>query len=131
MITGYERFEIPDKNKDHSFTVDVNWDEQDKATNECKMLRFTFPNGDEALVEREHLMAVLFAIGDDDQQRKLIPQKIQVIRKYQTVLGIKATKDIKAGEMINVPVDIPLPPIEDEIMGEARRLVGTGVIKQL
>ena len=60
-------------------------------------------------------------MGTEEQQRKMIPQKISEARYLRTTLGIKATKDIRKGEMINVPVELKLPSIEQEIIGEIKK----------
>lgn len=128
MITDYEKFRMQDENGKNDFFVEVNWKPDDPETSDCKILKVTFSNGSEAFVKKEYLNAMLFAIGTAAEQRDLLPQKIVTARKYQTVLGIKAKKNIKAGEMINVQVDIPLPDIEQDIIGEAKRLARTSTI---
>lgn len=67
------------------------------------------PGGKTAVVRREHLHAVLFAIGTEEDQRNLVPQHLTTVRNYETILGITATKDIRKGEKINVSVKIPIP----------------------
>lgn len=116
MISKYEKFRILDQNKEKDLLVEVNWEPRDPKINKCQVLRFIYPNGDEALVKREDLMSILFVMGSPDDQRNLIPHKMTQMKKYQTMLGITATKDIHKGEKINFQVDIPLPPIEDEVI---------------
>lgn len=111
-----------DKSKKNDFFAEVNWKQDDKATNECKVIKFTFPNGDECLVDRDHLNQMLFAIGTPEDQRKMIPQEIEMVHWRRTVLGIKATKDIHAGEMINFPIEISFPcTLAQEIVGEKHK----------
>ena len=129
MLEGYEKIEIPDEDGDNPLVCEVNWSPKDKRTNGCKVLRFTFPDGTESYVKREYLNSILFAIGREEDQRNLIPNRVQTIRKYQTMLSITAKKDVRKGEQIFVNVDIPLPPIEKEIYEEAKRQASRMVLK--
>lgn len=126
MISHHEKFELPDQNKAHNFHLEVNWNTNDPITNECKVVKFTFPDGKQAFVRREHLHSILFAIGRLEDQGKLIPQKQETIRNIETVLGIKASKHIEKGEMINVRVKIPIPLSQQETIGSAPK--GTQLI---
>lgn len=109
MIENYEKFRILDENKTNEFYAEVNWDSEDKKSNNCKLIRFTFPDGKTSVVKTSLLNELLFTIGDPEAQRKLIPQTIETVHKYTTVLGIKATKNIEKGEMINFPVSLSVP----------------------
>lgn len=109
-----------DQGKEHDFFMEVNWNPKDKKTNECQVVRFTFPDGSESYIKREHLHSVLFAIGKREDQINMVPQKTETIRNYETVLGIKATKHIEKGETINVRVKIPMP-----IPGTRQEFIGS------
>lgn len=111
-----------DKAKQHDFFAEVNWEPENKESNESKLVKFTFPNGDTCLVERDHLNQMLFAIGTEEDQRKMIPQELETVHWRRTVLGLKATKDIRAGEMINFPIEISFPcTLAQEIIGEKHK----------
>lgn len=120
MIDRHLKFKLPDENKEKEFTMEVNWDLKDSKTNECKIVKFTFPNGDVAMVKKEYLHAALFAIGKREEQMKMIPQKDISVKWYETVIGIKATKDIHKGEMINIPIKLSLPTREEEAIAELK-----------
>ena len=128
MLENYEKFLIPDLSKKHNFTIEVNWNSEDEKTNQCKVLKCTFPNGDQVFIDKKHLLELLFAIGSPEEQRSMIPQKIQRTRLYQTMIGVRAKKDIKQGEMINFPVRITLPTFEQEAIAE---LIPAGVRNQI
>jgi hypothetical protein len=119
MIKGHEKFRIPDQAKVGDFFAEVNWNPKDPKTNDCKFVRFTFPDGSSATVDRDHLHAILFAIGNEEQQRKLIPKVDRTVRKYETVVSVKATKDIRKGEEITFPLSLNLPEITEEKIGTA------------
>lgn len=121
MILTHEKLRIPDENKEKDFFVEVNWNPHDRKTNRCKLLRFIFPNGDEAIVKREHFHAILFTISEQAEQRKMVPQTITRIRNYETILGITATKKIERGEKINVHVKIPIPLTQDDVLVGSKR----------
>lgn len=121
MIKDHEKFKIPDENKRNEMVFEVNWAPNDSRTNECKMIKATFPDGTEQLIRREHLHAILFAISDEAGQRKLIPQTISNSRWYETVVGVTAKRDIKKGEEITFPIKLSLPTFEQEVIGEMKR----------
>jgi len=126
MITEYNKLQLEDEAGKNNLIIEVNY-KDDPEVNECKMLKLTYPDGKQAFIKREHFLSFLFVIGREEDQRKMIPKKLITIRKYQTMLGITATRNIKKGERINVTVDIPLPPIEQEIIGEAKRQLKRGL----
>lgn len=109
MLRTHEKLRLSDLNKENDLLIEVNWDMKDKKSNDCQLLRFHYPNGAVATIKREDFNAILFLIGTPSQQRDLVPQKVTTIRNIETTLGIKATKNIQKGEMINVPVKIPVP----------------------
>ena len=118
MIKTYEKFRIVDLAGKPAVEIEVNWELNNTEMNECKVLKFNYPDGTVSYVKRELLNQLLFAIGTPEEQRKLIPQKLTKVRWYETILGVKATKDIRKGEMINFPIKISLPPIEEEVISE-------------
>lgn len=100
MIINYEKFRIHDEHHENDFFMEVNWEKTNKKINDCKVVRFTFSNGDIAYVKREYLLALIFAIGQSEDQIKLIPQKLSTVRWHETLWEIKATKNIEKGEKI-------------------------------
>ena len=120
MIEKYDKFRISDLNKEKDFFVEVNY-KDDPEINQCKILKITFPNKDVAYIKRDQLMAFLFAIGRPEDQRKMIPQTIRRTRWYETVIGVKATKDIRKGEMMNFPIKISLPDVSEEVISEIKK----------
>lgn len=122
MLKSHEKFRMIDENKQNEFFIEVNRNPKDKTSNDCQLIIFVHPDGTETTIKREHVMSMVFAMGTEEQQRNLIPQRITETRFYKTVLGIKATKDIAKGEMINVPVQIPLPPVQREVVGSIKQV---------
>lgn len=99
------------------FIAEVNWNEED-GIKDCKVIRFTFPDGTQSVIKREHLHEILFSIGTEEQQRELIPQIQTEVEWYETVVGVKATKNIAKGEMMNFPIKISLPARKKEVIGK-------------
>jgi len=130
MLQEFNIFNFTDKSgKGNKLTAEVNW-----ATNEdiknCKTIRFNL-NGEECFVDRNELNTFLFSIGTDEDQVKMIPQRLTTTRHYETILTIKAMNDIKKGESINVPVSIKLPSQEKEVISEiASKLKNVKVLKK-
>lgn len=117
MIDGHEIFRVPDESKTHEFKIEVNWEPKNPKINDCKLLRFIFPNGEVALVKKEHLNAILFVLGTADEQKRLIPRVERRSRWYETVVSVKAKKDIRRGEEITFPIKLSLPAFEEEVLG--------------
>lgn len=130
MIEGHEKFRLPDKSgKDKHLLIEVNWKPDDEKTNRCQVLKLTYPDGTEAFIDKSHFHAIMFAIGNPEEQTKLIPQKVETVHWRKTVLGIKALKDIRKGEMINFPIEISFPcGLAKEIIGEAKRSANKGLL---
>ena len=104
MLTEHEKWKLGD-----GFFCEVNWNPENELTNNCQVFKFTLPNDEVFYVERKHLLEILFACGKSEDQQKMIPQTLETIHHYKTILGIKATKDIGKGEMMNFPVELSVP----------------------
>ncbi len=66
----------------------------------------------EAVVSREQLWAIMFMFGSAAEQEKLISpfvKQTQVL-KFFRIVGVTAQKDIRKGEMLNVPLEFTLNP---------------------
>lgn len=115
MIKTHQKFKLPDENKGNHVIVEVNWNDDPKVK-DCQMIKI----GD-AVVKKEHLMAILFTIGNGEEQMKMVPYRVQHNRHYETMVGVTATKDIRKGEKINFPIKLTLPTYEEEIWGDDRK----------
>lgn len=104
MIEDYQKFRIPDSNGKNHIEAEVNWEE---GQNKCEMIKLTFADGKKAFIKRKDLAEILFAIGDRETQMSLTPQKITTVHHVRTILGIQAKKDIRKGEMVNFPIEVP------------------------
>ena len=117
MIQGYEKFRIEDKAGRNDFFIEVNYDDN-KETKDCKTLKVTFKGGEVAYVKRDHFLAMIFAIGRPEDQVKLIPQKIIRKRRFEGMVQMTATKDIKEGEKIISTCYHDLPDLVEEVIGD-------------
>lgn len=130
MIDGHEKFRMEDIDKKAEWFLEVNWNEKDEKTNNCKVLRITHPDKTESFIKKEHLNAVLFAIGNAAEQREMIPQVVTKTKHYSTVVSVKATKDIRKGEEVTFPIELTLPADKQEKIGTAPKpkhhIIGTG-----
>ena len=126
MISTHEKFVMEDLSRENTWFMEVNW-EDDKKTRDCQVVKITFPNGDTAYTKKDHLYSVLFAIGNPRQQSEIIPQKLSRNRWFETILSVKAKKDIAKGENITFPVKLSLPMVEEEIISR-EKVRDTGLI---
>ena len=125
MLETHEKFRIIDKNnRSTGVILEVNWNPDDEKTNKCQVIKMTYDNK-EYFVDRNLFLEFVFAIGRPEDQQKMVPQKIYNVKWYETVLGITATKDIKKGEKINVPIKLTLPAHEQDTISDVRRPSGS------
>jgi len=122
MINTHEKFRLFNKigktNQDDLF-AEVNWND-DPAIKDCQVVKFTL--GDkQAVVDKKYLNSMLFAIGTADEQIKMIPQTIRRSKWYETIISVKAKKDIHKGENITFPLKITLPSVEQEAIAEIKK----------
>ena len=120
MITEYEKFNLVDANdRKTGVTMEVNWD-KDPEKNECKIIKMTLPDKSTHYIKRDMFNAFLFAIGKEEDQRKMIPQKITRSKWYETVVSVTTTKDIKKGEKLTFPLKLTLPDERREAIEEVK-----------
>lgn len=117
MIKTYDKQRLIDENKKNDVFVEVNWNKQKTP---CEFVRFTL-GGKEAIVKKEYLLLFLFQIGNEDEQRKMIPQTQTRSRWYNTVVTVKAKKDLKAGEELTFPLKLTIPDVTEEVIGEIKK----------
>ena len=122
MLETHEKFRIIDKNnRSTGVVLEVNWNPDEMTTNKCQVIKMTTSEDKEYFIDRNLFLEFVFSIGRPEDQQKMVPQKIYNVRWYETILGIKATKDIKKNEMINVPIKLTLPVREGETISDVRR----------
>lgn len=117
MLSSHESFRFADRGTGKEFHAEVNWNGDDK----CENVRFTFPNGDKVTIKRNELNAMLFAMGNADDQRKMIPQYERRSRWYETVVSVVAKNRIEKGEKITFPLKLTLPTFEEEVIAEMKK----------
>ena len=122
MITEYEKFRMEDINKNNDWFVEVNWEDKEGIKN-SEMLKITFPDGKIAYTKREHMLSMIFAIGRPEDQRDIIPYKIRKSRWYETIVSVKAKKNIEKGENITFPLKITLPSVEEEVIQKTNKII--------
>ena len=131
MLKEPEKFNIIDANgRPTGMFWDVNWEPDNKLTNDCKVVRMTLPDGKAHFVSTKILLEVLFALGTPTDQQKLIPQTLETIHHYKTVLGITAKNDIKKGEMVRFPIELSVPcsALREDVIGQLPKEYKDGVI---
>jgi len=122
MLEEYQKFKMLDlSGKGNHFFIEVNWNPEDEKTNQCKVLKVTFPNGDTAFIKKELLLSLLWVIGKRSEQRKMIPQKITKVRHYITTLWVQIKQDMKKGDILKIPVNISLPAVSEEVIAELKK----------
>ena len=120
MIKNYEKLRIPDESKLNDMLIEVNWSPYDKSSMDCRLIRVTL-GGQTAVIRKDHFMGFLFTIGTQEEQRKMIPTTERRSRWYETVISVKAKKDIRKGEDITFPLKLTLPTMEQEAISELKR----------
>jgi hypothetical protein len=118
MISSHESFRFGPPGNELNF--EVNWN-TDKDVIHCQKIRVNLPNGEKFVIKRDELNAMLFAMGKPDEQMKMIPQRTQRSKWYETVVSVQATKPIRKGEKITFPIKLALPTIEEEVVAEVKK----------
>jgi hypothetical protein len=81
---------------------EVNWNSNKDIAN-CEMVRLRF-DGVEVDVKRDELVNVLLHIGSLSDQKKLMPVKVERVRKLERMLTFEFTakRDIPQGQKVQV-----------------------------
>lgn len=104
--------DVSGRSKDVVF--EVNWNKFSKKRGFIKI-----SIGDKtAVVDRQQLWGVLFMLGSAAEQEKLVSpfMKQTVVSNYYKVIGVTASKDIRKGEMINIPLSFTLNPETNRVV---------------
>jgi len=116
MLDEHRRLQLKTVNGE-KVEVEVNFS-NNKKIKDCEVLRFRI--GEKTYdFKRKELMALMMLVGDDRDQEKLIPVRLNKVKKIQRMLTFeyKASKDYKKGEMISVTAPwIDETPSEQEMM---------------
>ena len=119
MIQEHSKYNFPDLAKQNDLSFEVNYLDQDEVKN-CQIIKWIC--GDKhGFIERKYLYEFLWAIGKRTDQQKMIPQKVRKTRYIEKFVGVKTTKDIRKGEMLNFKIKLEVPLSEEEIYGEIQR----------
>jgi hypothetical protein len=81
------------------FQVDVNWN---KEVTPCKKIRLTFGKKTQ-IIDHDEFYSMMMLFGNEQEQEALIPTKKREMVLIERMLHVKASKDIKQGELITVP----------------------------
>jgi hypothetical protein len=75
----------------------------------------------EAVFDWKELYSFVFVTGGVEYQSELIPVKHTTITKYIVPLEVTLTKDLKAGQKVNVNYEVDIPKIIESGMKEEIR----------
>ena len=122
MLTEHQKFKLFDVDKKNDFYAEVNWEGLDHPqTGQCSMVRFTFPDGTQAIVKQSDLHGMIFAMGTRNQQADLVPVTTKSVRTHAGLWTITAKKDIHKGEEIAFRGSIDCDVVrEDTHVGRTR-----------
>lgn len=116
MIKTHEQIRLKDENKEFDLIFEVNWDKNDERSNDCKLVKVLYHDGTSAVIKREELHSFLFSIATPEEQTKLIPIKKTRTKHWETVITVKAKKDIREGDDITFPLKLTIPVEEEETL---------------
>ena len=107
MIAHKARAILTNRLNGISVKADVNL----KKYEDCVV--FSFVKSKVAIPQAE-LYQLIFTISNPAQQTEMMPVKREEVRPYARKHTVRATKDIKAGELINVHCEINVPLLLEE-----------------
>lgn len=72
----------------------------------------------EAVIQRDHLFSILFMLGSEEEQDRIISpfMKQTIVEKFTKMIGITAQKDVKKGEFLNVLLEFTYNPETKKII---------------
>jgi len=120
------RFSLDDvSGRGNEIEIEVNWNSYARKHGNIKLTI----NGEETVINRDHLWSILFILGSAEEQEKLASpfMKQTKVTKFFKMIGITAAKDVRKGSMLNVPLEFTLNPDTNEVIigkGNLRNLVG-------
>lgn len=123
MISEHNKFRLG--TPEAGVSLEVNWTDSEEVR-DCKRIRVHIPKSKEDksfVIKKEELNAILFVLGNKEEQMKMIPQVESRSRWYETVVTVKnkSGKPIPPGGDITFPITLTLPTFEEEIISEAKK----------
>ena len=120
MLNNYQKLVLPDKSgKSNDIFAEINWNEASKG----QYVRFTL--GDkQCIVKKDHLYSILFILGNEKEQDKIISPFVKQTRvtKFTKMIGITTGKNIGKGELINVLLEFTFNPETNQMtIGKGNR----------
>ena len=105
-IQDRRTFHIPLKERGGNIDFAVNWN---KEVTPCKYLRVKIGE-EEGVIWLGDLYNLMLMWVDPEKRKGLISKEVQNIKSYETILGIKTTKKIEAGEELQIACTIQVDP---------------------
>jgi len=75
-------------------------------------------DGKDAVIDRDQLWTILFMLGSAEEQEKLVSPFIKqtTVQKFFKMIGIQASRDVKKGEFLNVPLEFTFNPETNKVV---------------
>jgi len=104
MIKDYQKLGIKNyANNGEELAIEVNYNDYARKN---ELIKLTIDEKT-VIVKRDHLKAILFLVGSDEDKIDLIDTITQKITYQPVVVELIATQDIKKGGKIKTMVDFP------------------------
>ena len=127
MLKDWAKYTFPDKAKKNDLVFEVNY-----SPTETHLETIRWRCGNKiGFIERKHLFEFLWVIGKSKEQQKMIPQTVRKTRYIEKLIGLKAARDIKKGEMLNFRINLDVPLSEEELYSEIQRSKHSKIVKPL
>ena len=105
MIKHQAQAQLTDVLNKNKIVVDINWS---KAYKDC--IKFTI--GDtQVIIPKAELFQLLFTVSNPEQQAEMMIVDEKLVRPHARKHIVKLTKDMKAGETLNVHCEVNIPEI--------------------
>lgn len=129
MLKEYTKYRFPDLSSKNDLIFEVNY-KNDDETKDCKIIKWKIDEK-EGFIQRKHLFEFLWFIGTQEDHRKMIPQTIRKTRYIEKFVGVKVTRDIRKGEMLNFKIALDVPLSEEELMAEVKKGKNDKIVKPI
>lgn len=108
-----KRIVIPTmSSEDPDLVAEIDWNEHVKG----KYIRLTIGKH-RLVIKKEYLLMVLFMLGDEGDQDKLLSPFVKQTKvlKFFKLIGVIMTKDVRKGDTMNIPLEFTFNP-ENEVI---------------
>lgn len=114
MVEGRQKVVLKDFSGNNLDVIfEINWNSFTSSKGWSKITV-----GDKTVVlDKNHLWSILFMLGNEKEQQEMLSRRTKMnrVRKHMRVIGVKTTRKVEKGELINIALDFTYNPEKDSL----------------